>query len=156
MQARHPRFVIPVDGGRGDERVLALVNQMAVHQSVSITMLYVVEVPQSMPLDAELPEEIAHGDTVLRAAEVRAKTVAGKGNEVITELLQARAAGAAIVDEAIDRHADMIVMSATNRRQHGRTTVGETVEYVMRNAPCEVLIARLATDDAGDGDGRWR
>lgn len=155
MQSNHARFVIPVDGGRGDERVLELVKQIAVHQHLSITMLYVVEVPQSMPLDAELPDEIARGDDVLRAAESQARAVAGKGNEVVSELLQARAAGAAIVDEAIDRHADMIVMSATNRRQHGRTTVGETVEYVMRNAPCEVLIARLATANADNEVGQW-
>ena len=152
MLSHHARFVVPVDGGRGDERVLDLLNQLAVRQPLSITMLYVVEVPQAMPLDAELPDEIAHGDTVLRAAEVRARAVAGKGHEVISELLQARAAGAAIVDEAIDRHADLIVMSATNRRQHGRTTLGDTVEYVMRNAPCEVLIARLATTNVDDGD----
>ena len=64
-----------------------------------------------------------------------------------TELLQARSAGAAIVDEAIDRNADMILLASTLRRKYGRVTTGETIAYVLKNAPCEVILVRLAMAD---------
>jgi nucleotide-binding universal stress UspA family protein len=143
------RLLVPVKGTDGDSRVLELVSQLAARQPVAITLIYVVEVQQSMPLDAELPAEIEHGERVLRAAEVLAHAGLGaneKVQRVITELLQARSAGAAIVDEAIERGSDAIVMAARIRKRHGKPTAGETVGYVLKNAPCEVIVVRLAPD----------
>lgn len=115
---------------------------------MDITLVYVVEVQQSMPLDAELPDEINHGEAVLRhfADETRADLNSSSGH-VYTELLQARSAGAAIVDEAMEKNADAILIGATLRRKFGRLTTGETVDYVMKNAPCEVIVLRQALPD---------
>jgi nucleotide-binding universal stress UspA family protein len=57
-------------------------------------------------------------------------------------LLQARAVGPAIVDEAIERDADAIVMTAAIQRRHGRPTLSDTVVHVLLNAPCEVVVIR--------------
>jgi nucleotide-binding universal stress UspA family protein len=64
----------------------------------------------------------------------------------MTELLQARSAGAAIVDEAIERASDAIVMAARIRKRHGKPTVGDTVNYVLKNAPCEVIVVRITPE----------
>ncbi len=66
---------------------------------------------------------------------------------VYTELLQARSAGSAIVDEATDKGADAIILGATLRRQYGRLTIGDTVDYVLKHAPCEVILIRQALPD---------
>jgi nucleotide-binding universal stress UspA family protein len=113
-----------------------------------VTLIYVVEVQQSMPLDAELPVEIDRGEQILRRAEDIAKTIFKQKNERIsTDLLQARSAGAAIVDESIERHADAIVISTASRVKHGKIGIGETAAYVLKNAPCEVIVVRLAQDE---------
>jgi nucleotide-binding universal stress UspA family protein len=141
-------MIVPVSGGPGDKRLLDVVAKIANKQNVAITIVFVVEVQQSMPLDAELPSEIVRGEQVLRDAEAFAGTcVQGRQGTVTTELLQARSAGAAIVDEAIDRDADVIMLAASLRRKHGRITTGETIDYVMKNAPCEVVVIRLAQPD---------
>ena len=44
----------------------------------------------------------------------------------------------------IERNADAIVMAATNRVRFGKTTIGETALYILRNAPCEVIVVRQA------------
>lgn len=147
----YQRFLIPVDGSLGDDRALSIVRTLADGQSVSVTLVYVVPVLQSMPLDAELPDEVGRGESVLRSAEVRTRSFSGKPNPVVTELLQARATGAAIVDEAIECNADAIVMAATTRTEHGRLTVGSTVTYVLKNAPCEVIIVRLPLETGSTG-----
>lgn len=139
------KVIVPVSGGESDARLLQIVEKIAQRQNANITIVYVVEVAQSMPLDAELPQEIERGEQVLRDAErMASKCVEGRKGSIRTELLQARSAGAAIVDEAIDRDADAIMLSATLRRKHGRTTLGDTVDYVLKNAPCEVIVIRHA------------
>jgi len=147
MEAIYRRVLVPVNGTAGDRRVLEILGSVVQKQPVGITLIYVVEVPQSMPLDAELPDEIEKGEAVLAEAEAFARQrLAAKGDLLMTELLQARSAGAAIVDEAIERNANAIVMAATNRLKYGKITMGETVVYVLRNAPCEVVVVRQALD----------
>jgi len=142
------RLVVYVTGRSDDQRLLEIVEKIGQRQNTFITIAYVVEVQQSMPLDAELPAEIDHGEHVLHDAELfAARCVAGKRENIRTELLQARSAGAAIVDEAIETDANAILMSCSLHKKHGRTQVGDTVDYVLRNAPCEVMVIRQAMPD---------
>jgi nucleotide-binding universal stress UspA family protein len=62
---------------------------------------------------------------------------------VIGRFLRERSAGQAIVEEAHRRDTEIVVMGA--RRQElvggGRAVFGHTVDYVLRNAPCRVMVA---------------
>jgi len=151
MGVDYRRMVVPVDGGIGDDRVLTAVRLLADRRPVTVTLVYVVEVLQSMPLDAELPAEVARGEAVLRAAEAATRAAGCKTITAVPELLQARSSGAAIVDEAIDRDADVIVMAAHTRRALGHQTVGDTVGYVLKNAPCEVVVVRSPLANPANG-----
>jgi len=143
MHGAFQRLVVPVFGSETDERVLDVLPVLLCKDGGTVTFLFVVEVPQSMPLDAELPAEIDEGERALRNAERLARrAMPSRSTHVVTELLQARAAGPAIVDEAIERAADAIVMTASIQRKHGRPTLGEATEHVLLHAPCEVLVIR--------------
>jgi APA family basic amino acid/polyamine antiporter len=159
MDLRYERVVVPVAGTAADDRVLAVVPHLVPvpKQPVALTLIYVVEVVQAMPLDAELPDEVTRGVAALQHAEgVARRALGNKQVQIFTELLQARSIGAAVVDEAVERDADAIVMTATVRRKHGRPTLGETVDYIMMNAPCEVLVIRLAPGETGNEGPVWR
>lgn len=157
MQGGFERVVVPVSGTEIDERVLAILPDLISKDGGDVTFLYVVEVPQSMPLDAELPREIDRGETALRLAEHAARrTLPPRSTQITTELLQARAVGPAIVDEAIERGADAVVMPAAIRRRHGRPALGETTQHVLLHAPCEVVVIRTAPDGSPGSEGRWR
>lgn len=143
------RLVVYVTGGPDDQRLLEIVEKIGQRQNTFITIAYVVEVQQSMPLDAELPVEIERGEAVLHDAELYAnRCVGGRHDHISTELLQARSAGAAIVDEATESDADAIMLSCSIRKKYGRPMIGDAVEYVLRNAPCEVIVIRQAMPDA--------
>jgi nucleotide-binding universal stress UspA family protein len=116
---------------------------LSAKKPAEVTLVYVVEVKQSLPLDADMPEAVAVGESALERAERYARNRAEyRLQRMMPELLQARSAGAAIVDEAIERDIDVIVMASRNRQHFGETTIGETVPYILKNAPCEVLLAR--------------
>jgi nucleotide-binding universal stress UspA family protein len=116
--------------------------------SSELTLLYVVEVPQSLALDADLPDQVAAGERILEHAS---RYVHGRGDDrwgrIWTELLQARSASAAIVDEAIERGADAVVLAVTNRSELGVITQGETLPYVLKNAPCDVVVVRTVNEN---------
>ena len=92
---------------------------------------------------------------MLRKAEQLASNLLSADHQQIsTDLLQARSAGAAIVDEAIERGADAILMAARVRVVHGKPSTGETAAYVLKNAPCDVVILRASEDyEAMEGFG---
>ena len=149
MQRGFERLVVPVAGSDIDTRVLDILPDLVRKDGAMVTFLYVVEVPQSMPLDAELPGEIEEGEQALRHAEhVARQALPARSAHIVTELLQARAVGPAIVDEAIEREADAIFMTASIHRKHGRDSLGETTNYVLLNAQCEVVVIRTAPNDA--------
>ncbi|HBY47271.1 MAG TPA: universal stress protein [Chloroflexi bacterium] len=144
---QYRRILVPITGGPGDRRVLDLASILAAKRNSEVVLVYVVEVKQSLPLDADMPQEVAHGEACLAEAERYARGQAEpKIHRVFPELLQARTAGAAIVDEAIERNCDVIVMACKLVDYRGQPTMGETAQYVLRSASCEVILTREATD----------
>jgi nucleotide-binding universal stress UspA family protein len=96
-------------------------------------------VPLSLPLDARLHEEEDQAEALLDDAQA---LVESYGVRAVTRLLRARRAGPAIVEEARRRHAELVVLGAPRRAISGRRRLfGKTVDYVLREAPCRVLIA---------------
>lgn len=148
----YKRILVPVQGHECDRRAIELATVIANGAGAEITLVYVVEVAQKLPLEAELPGEIEHAELALERCEAWAKPNGGssKGVRINPELLQARAAGPAIVDEAVERGADLIVMALRAHKRHGRPVVGETVPYVLKNSPCEVVITRSAASAGYD------
>ena len=139
-ERREKLILAPVNGTALDQRALDIALLISARDYADIAAVYVVVVPQELPLDAEMPDAVARGEAVLRAAEEYARA---QGRDIEVELLQARAAGPAIVDEAVARGAGMIVLATSLFRRGGEVTIGRTtVPYVLKNAPCEVVVTR--------------
>ena len=66
------------------------------------------------------------------------------GLQIHTHLLQARAAGQAIVSLAKEKKFDVIAIG-TSYRRGAANWLGATTEYVVRNASCRVLISKSTT-----------
>jgi len=146
-------ILVPLRGLAIDEEVLQIALMLAAPAGerrpkgrVKIEVIHVIEVPQALPLDAELPEAVQHGEQVLNQAEQLARQ---RDIEILPEMLQARSAGVAIVDEAVERDASLIIMGAEYRRRHGEFSLGQTLPYVLKNAPCRVWVIRAPRAPAG-------
>ena len=79
-----------------------------VHRSRGrVYALYVIEVPWQHPVDAELPDATERGGETLDRVERLLKSLKC---DVVAEVLQTRDRGPAIVNEAMERDADLILV----------------------------------------------
>ncbi len=120
------------------DRTVALATQMARHRNGNVEVVAVLEVPMMLPLDARVEEDERQALALLDRAESIAARSATRINK---RLLKARSAGVAIVHEAEEKAVDLIIIANTPVRVRGSMQqIDPAVEYVMRNAPCEVLV----------------
>jgi nucleotide-binding universal stress UspA family protein len=131
--------LIAVKDGESDIDALKLGFGVARRGRGRATVLYVIEVPQALALDAEMPGGVAKGEAALQYAE---RMAAEYDLEIDAEIIQARQIGPAIVDEVAVRHADLVVMTARLHRKPGEFDMGKTVPYVLINSPCRVWVCR--------------
>ena len=136
--------MVPVDGSHASLEAVALACDLARKSKARVYAVHVIEVRRTLPLDAPLDSEEAGGDEVL----VRAEEVAKKqGSAVEGEILHAREAGPAIVDEAIERGVDLIIFGMGYLEPFGEFELGRVVQHVLRAAPCEVWVCRHPVEE---------
>ncbi len=106
-----------------------------------------LEIPLDQPLSAELPEEEAAANRELDEARAIGDSY---GISVIPRLIRGRSAGATIVEEAARRATEIIVIGAPRKdlTRGKRAVFGHTVDYVLKNAPCRVLVAATREEAA--------
>jgi nucleotide-binding universal stress UspA family protein len=138
---RASRILVPVKGNPIDDEALELACTLARPMKAPIHAIHVIEVKRTLPLDAELHDEAEHGEDILNHAEQVAEKL---GQAVYTDLLQARDVGPAIVDEALERGVDLIILGITYKKRFGEFDLGKTVPYVLKHAPCRVWVCRQA------------
>jgi APA family basic amino acid/polyamine antiporter len=131
-------ILVPVKPGRESEEAIDFACRLAAERRSSIAAVSVVVVPLELPLDAELPEQEAAADEALDAAVAIGELY---GVDVVGRLLRARSPGRAIVREAERRQTEIIVLGTPRADRPRRTIFSETVDYILKNAPCRVMVA---------------
>lgn len=134
-------IMVPFRGTPADEQAIRLACQTARQDKAKILAVYVIEVQRTLPLEAENAPLTERAEIALGQADQVAHEI---GCKIDTELLQARLAGAALVNEAIERGVDLIIMGIPYRSPLGDFGLGTTASYIMQNAPCQVWLCRLA------------
>jgi basic amino acid/polyamine antiporter, APA family len=129
-------ILVPIVTGPESHEAVEVAARLATERAGRIVLLRVIVVPLELPLDADLASEIEEANRVLDEARAIA---AQYGVRVVERMVRARHAGRAIVDEAERRVSEIIVLGAP-RGQH-RAIFGHTVDYVLKHAPCRVMVA---------------
>ncbi len=153
-------ILVPVFGTELDDDIVATAGRLAAAEQEEaeaerydshLDIVYVVEVPLAMSLDAELPPE---REEAARRALGRAKQVGEEYEdvEVSAELVRARNVGAGIVEAARRSGAEAIVVGGEppTKIKGGATLggigaakpaeIGAATEYVLKKSPCRVLL----------------
>jgi APA family basic amino acid/polyamine antiporter len=159
-EVRPPEYaniLVPVFGTKLDDDIVGTAGRLADaaddpgEEPPRLQVMHVMELPLTVPLDAPPPPDRLEA---AKAALQRAKEVAEEYEtvDVQTDLIPARSAGAAIVQEARKRGVEAIVMGAEppSRMKGGAVLggvggsrppeIGPVTEYVLKKAPCPVLL----------------
>jgi APA family basic amino acid/polyamine antiporter len=136
--AEFARILVPMKLGDVGEEMLATAIALAKERDAEVEAITVVRVPRRFPLDGPLPPDVAERvDGALEEARLLGKDY---GVEVRTGVVRARSIGHAIVDEARARDVDVIVLGSSPRWRRQSRFFSPTVDFVLRRAPCEVLV----------------
>jgi basic amino acid/polyamine antiporter, APA family len=152
-------ILVPVFGTKFDDDIVATAGRLAAAEADSksdagtsrMDVVYVIEVPLTLPLDAKLPKE---REEKARRALARAREVGEEYEdvEVRTDVIRARKVGAGILEAARRGNAEAIVIGGeapTKIRGGGvlggigaakPAEIGAATEYVLKKAPCRVLL----------------
>ena len=137
----YSNILVPVAPGYPSDEAMDVACRLARERRSRIVAITVVEVPLDLPLDAYLPDEVSTANEQLDEARAIGESY---GVSVTTRIVRARNTGRAIVDEAIRRGAEIIVMGGPRRirLQRGRRAIfGDTVDFVLKHAPTRVMVA---------------
>jgi APA family basic amino acid/polyamine antiporter len=172
-EAEYETILVPVFGTELDDDIVSTAGRLADaadepgEARPRLEVIYVMDLPLTVPLNSVPPRSRQKdADRALaRAAEVGSEyeTV-----DVDTAVVRARTVGAGIVEEARRRGVELIVMGGEPPTQvRGGAVlggvggsrppeIGEVTEYVLRKAPCPVLLTappEPAADAANSSDG---
>ena len=143
-------YLVPVKGDRSDEEAVKLACDLARVCKGKVIVLYVIQVERELPVDAEVTGATAKGEEILKRIEEITKD---QHCEIEAELLQAREVGPAVVQEAMEREAETIVMGTLYKMKYGSFNLGEAVPYILKNAPCSVILWRGAMEQNNNQNG---
>ena len=131
------RVLVPVSGGEVGDEAMKLACRLAKKDKGKIWAVYVITIKRALPIDAEIDSEVHEAENMLNHIEEVAED---ESYEVETDVIQAREAGPAIIDEAVERSVDLILMGISYKRRFGQFSLGNVVPYVLKNAPCPVIL----------------
>ncbi len=133
------RILIPVNGAHTDSEAVRLGCRLARRAKAKVMVVTVLEIRRSLALGTVQDVEMDAAEKILDAAE---KTAAELQTAIETELLQARDAGPAIVEEIAHWKADLVVVGMPFRLRFGEFHMGRTAPYVLRHAACRAMLFR--------------
>ena len=137
IEGAYERILVPMKIGLIGEEVLGTALRLAEEQRCAVVAVHAVRVPLDQPLDAELFDAEEQAEASLAEAQLLA---AEAGVEIEVKIIRARAIGEAIVEEATLHSVDLIVMGSAPRWRRQSRFFSPTVDYVLRKAPCEVMV----------------
>jgi APA family basic amino acid/polyamine antiporter len=136
-------IIVPVIGSRLDHSAMVLACRVAAERGASVTVVGALEIPQSLPLHAEL----GAGEAQLNQQLDYSRVIAAEfGVQVVTRVIRTRRAAAAVLEEAVNREAQVIVLGVAPRRHLGLSLIGRANEEIVRKSPIRVLVVRERDD----------
>ncbi len=139
--------LVPLFGSSMDETALMVAGEVARESSGRVHVLYIIEVPRAVPLDDPMDAHVRNGERILTDIE---EHWPHRKASLVAELLQARQAGPAIVTEAAERDADLVIMGIDHERRYGDYSLGDATAHVLQYVQSTVWILRAPINQNED------
>lgn len=139
------RILVPTVGTIFAGREVELACRLGEDQKAEISLVYVLEMPRTLPLDAPMPAEEEKGQEALKMAKtiVDLHRLPSK-----IKIIRARTAGQEIVREAAEQDVNLIIIGMKPGMGLTHETFARNIDILMRKAPCELLVDHLTEQGA--------
>jgi APA family basic amino acid/polyamine antiporter len=156
-EVNYGNILVPVFGADLDDDIMSTAAQLASERKgdegggARILAMYVLQVPMSLPLDAQIPKDRQeHAATALARAKQVGEEYAGV--EVTALPVRGRTIGSSIIEQARANNVEVIVIGAEPPSQvrgggvlgglagSRQRELGDVTAYVLEKAPCRVVI----------------
>ncbi len=117
--------------------MMALAAKLARGERSDLLAIYVIEMPYTLPPDAEMPLEERAALDALGAAESIAKN---NGISIRTEIVKARSTKQAVLDIAKRERANLLIVGDHREGRYLGAPLSRTIEEIAADAKCDVLI----------------
>ena len=144
-EAEYDSVLVHFGEGGYDAQVLATASKLAARKRRGIHVLVTIPVPNALEIDAPMPRAEAEAATIVEEAKV----AGGRRVSGHVERVRTGQAGRRIIQEAVDMRAAAVVM-ALPRRVDGASLFGKTLETVLADRPCRVIIESTPDGKADD------
>jgi APA family basic amino acid/polyamine antiporter len=145
IELEYRSAIVPIFGTDVDAAALRTAAKL-VGEDASVEAVYVLRVPNQLPLDAGLEVEEQLGRSVLESAKLAGRK---SGLKVQTRLIRTRNPGLALVEEAGRQKAEIIYLG-TAHAPPSEQALGPTASYLLAHRPCRVVVEI----DPSNGNGR--
>ena len=135
--------LVPIFGTDVNTEAMARAAKL-VGPDAEIEALYILNVPRELGLGDGMEQEEELARNVLEVARLQGRA---RHLKVRVRLIRTRNPGAAIVEEAIERHSDLIYISTEHAASRERL-LGPTTRYVLANRPCRIVVEGGNSDSA--------
>jgi nucleotide-binding universal stress UspA family protein len=133
-------ILVAVTGSGIDKELVSLACNLAKQKKVEVYAVYGIQVPRTLPVDAEMPAETHQARETLEFAEHVAERLSAP---MEAEIIQSRHFGQSLVDEANTHDCALIVLGLPYKvGRQGHFDLDETADYVLKNASCRVWVVR--------------
>jgi len=134
-EAEYDSVLVAFDVGNYHPEAVATAAKLAARRRRGIHVLVTIPVPQSAPIDAELPEQELAAQAIIEQARI----LGGRRVSGHWEKARSGQAGRLIVEEAKEMRARAIVAPLPPRGR-GQSLFGPALETVLAERPCRVII----------------
>jgi nucleotide-binding universal stress UspA family protein len=131
------RILVPVTGTEADDETMRMACWIAKRDKSKLYAMYVITIKRSLPLETQIESETTKAEDLLNRMENIADS---EDCRLDTDLLQAREVAPTIIDEAVDKNIDLILMGVKYKRRFGQFSLGSIVPEILKSAPCQVIL----------------
>src|SRR3954464_14187741 len=142
-EVEYESVLVAFEDGAYDSEAVATAARLAARRRRGIHVLVTITVPPNSPIDAQMPEAEDRAAGAIDSARV----LGGRRVTGHWEKVRPGQAGRRIVEEAREINARAVVMTLPPKRT-GSSLFGKTLETVLAERPCRVIIESTKTDSA--------
>ncbi|MGE5582660.1 MAG: universal stress protein [Bacillota bacterium] len=140
---KYQNILIPTDGSKSNQEVIRFICSIQKVTGSNILVVFVIEVPRNLPLDANLPVKTEQAKEVLKEVANIAEEYQAR---VDTSIIYARSAEEAIIATADDHQCDVIAISQDD---HRLSIFANKASTIYQKAKCSVWLFNNKSDSKG-------